>query len=380
MGLPRILCISLSPIHRDARVLRQIGVLAEFGEVTTIGYGDAPSGASRHIEIPADLPSLPQTVRGVSLLALRRWRAAELAAPGVAFALQALSGQQFDLVVANEARVLALAHAVAGGAPVWGDMHEWAPGERTHILSWRLLVAPFMRHLCATYLPSTEVVTTVSQSIAELYDSQFGSRAQVMRNAAPWQDLSPSATDDDHIRLVHCGAAVHGRDLEVMIDAVLSLSERYTLDFLLVPGGDNGRYLAKLKARAAGSSRIRFREPVPARELPRALNDYDVGVFWIPPTHLNARFTLPNKLFDYVQARLAVAVSPSIEMARVVRDYSLGVVGEGFDHDDCARAIASLDLDSIEAAKQASAAAARPLGFEVDAELAREFIGRMLSR
>jgi len=114
MAEPRILCISLSPIVRDARVLRQISVLREFGEVTTVGYGPKPDSVASHIEVPARLPSLPQTIGGVALLALRRWRRSELSAPAISYALAALRGQTFDVVVANDARVLALAHAVAG--------------------------------------------------------------------------------------------------------------------------------------------------------------------------------------------------------------------------------------------------------------------------
>lgn len=375
---PRILCISLSPIVRDARVLRQIGVLREFGAVTTVGYGSKPDGVASHIEVPARLPSLPQTVGGVALLALRRWRRSELSAPAIAHALAALKGRSFDLVVANDARVLALAHTVAGQAPVWADLHEWAPEERTHVLSWRLLVAPLMRHLCAAYLPRSAATTTVAESIAELYTRDFGVTPVVMRNSSPYLDLAPRPVDPAHIRLVHSGAAVHGRSLETMIDAVMALDARYSLDLFLVPGGDAGRYLAKLTNRAAGCDRIRFRDPVAPAELPRVLNAYDIGVFWIPPTHTNARFTLPNKLFDYVQARLAVAIGPTVEMARVVTRHRLGVVGEGFTVEDCVRALSGLDADAITAAKEASHAAAHELSFESDARVARTIVARLL--
>ena len=379
MAQPRILCISLSPIVRDARVLRQISVLREFGDVTTVGYGPSTDGVASHIEVPARLPSLPQTIGGVALLAMRRWRRAELSAPAVAYALAALKDQRFDLVVANDARVLALAHTVAGRAPVWADLHEWAPEERTHILSWRLLVAPLMRHLCATYLPRSTATTTVAESIAELYRRDFGVTPVVMRNSSPYLDLAPRPVEPSHIRLVHSGAAVHGRSLETMIDAVIGLDARYSLDLYLVPGGDAGRYLAKLTARAAGCERIRFRDPVAPAELPRTLNAYDIGVFWIPPTHTNARFTLPNKLFDYVQARLAVAIGPTVEMARVVTAHRLGVVGEGFTVDDCVRALSAFDVDAITAAKAASHAAAHELSFESDARVAKTIIERLLS-
>jgi hypothetical protein len=378
MTRPRILCISLSPLRRDARVLRQLSVLAEFGEVTTVGYGPAPDAASHHIQVPDDLPSLPQTPKGVLRLATRRFAEVELGAPAVVYALRPLEGERFDLVVANDARVLAFAFTVAQGAPVWADLHEWAPEERTHVLSWRLLVAPFMVHLCRAYLPRAAAVTTVGEEIAQLYAQHFGVRAEVMRNAAEYAALSPSPVSDDRVRLVHSGGAVPGRSLELMIDAVRKLDERFTLDLYLVPAADRGKYLAELTARAAGDPRVTFHPPVPPHDLPRTLNAYDVGVFWIPPVHTNARLTLPNKLFDYVQARLAVAIGPTVEMVRLVEGRGLGVVSRDFTLDSCVDSLRGLTAADLVGFKARVARNARELSFDRERDVARRLLRRLL--
>jgi hypothetical protein len=376
---PRILCISLAPFRNDARVLRQIGVLREFGDVTTIGFGPAPDGVAEHIEVPAGLKTLPQTLGGVVGLALRRFRRIDLSAPAVRYALGALRGRRFDLVVANEARVLALGHAVADGSPVWGDMHEWSPGERTHILRWRLLVAPFMTYLCRTYLPRSFAVTAVSDSSARLYDTHFGLSTRVMRNTGPYRDLPITPMIEGRIRLVHSGVAVHGRSLELMIDVMKRMDERYSLDMYLMKGQDRGAYLDALKARAAGDPRIVFHDPVPPQTLPDVLNAGDVGVFWLKPAHDNARYTLANKFFDFVQARLALAVGPTIEMTQLTERYHLGVVSEGFSIDQLVASLNELTPEAIMAAKHASDAAARELSFDTDAEVAREIIRSALA-
>lgn len=379
---PRILSISLSPLIADARVLRQLSVLARHGHVTSLGYGPQPDVVDAHLQVEGGLASLPQTFTGVARLAVRAHTASELAAPAVRRALELVGTERFDLVVANDARVLALAHHVAQGAPVWADMHEWAPEERTHVLSWRLLVAPFMTHLCRRYLPKSAAVTTVGARIAELYREHFGVEARVMRNSSRWQSLEAGTgpiDNDAPIRLVHSGAAIGGRSLETMIDVVRRLDERYTLDLFLVPGGDGGKYLRELQERAAGEDRIRFREPVAPADLPVTLNAYDVGVFWIPPTHTNARLTLPNKFFDFVQARLAVAVGPSVEMADLVRKYELGAVSAGFTVQECLESLRGLDAAAIRAAKQSADAAARELSFETDATVADQLIEQALT-
>ncbi|WP_437584421.1 hypothetical protein ACSAGD_03900 [Paramicrobacterium sp. CJ85] len=380
MTRPRILCISLSPIERDARVLRQISVLREYGEVTTVGYGGLPAGASDHIAVPDDKPSLPQDPLGVLKLALHMHRSAELSAPGIRSALASLEGRSFDLVVANDARVLDLAFAVAGHAPVWADMHEWAPEERTHVLAWRLLVAPFMTHLCRTYLPRAAAVTTVGGRISDLYRETFGVRPRVMRNAAPYADLPLQPASDGEIRLVHSGAAIHGRNLELMIDAMTLLDDRFSLDLYLVSAADGGAYLSQLKERAAGNSRIHFRDPVRPGDLPSTLNSYDVGVFWIPPVHTNARYTLPNKLFDFVQARLAIAIGPSEEMVDVVQRHGLGVVSADFTAEACADSLRSLTTQRVNDYKQNADRAAHELSFETESEVARSILSDLLTR
>ncbi len=380
--VPRILSVSYSELTRDARVLRQLDVLARHGEVTSLGYGEAPAAVTHHLQVPTGLPSLPQTPGGVAKLATRRLRAAELAAPGLAAGRRLLADHlsvhgRFDLVVSNDARALPLAHQTAAGAPVWADMHEWAAEEFSHVTSWRLLVAPLMDHLCRAYLPRSAAVTTVCDSLAERYTQRYGVRCEVVRNAGPWVDLTPSPVRDDVVRLAHSGGAVRGRNIELLIDATRALP-RVTLDLFLVPAADGGRYLRELRQRAGDDGRVTFRDPVAPAQLPYALNEFDVGAFCMPPINVNAEFALPNKFFDFVQARLAQAVGPAREMARLVREHDLGVVSTDFGLAAFVAALATLDRAAIERAKQASHRAARALSSEHDVAVSDAIVERLL--
>lgn len=375
---PRILAISFSHFAEDARVLRQLAVLADYGDVTTIGYGPKPAGATEHLEVAETLASLPQTALGVLLLALRAHRTVELMAPANLAALRLVGDRRFDLVVANEARALPLAHAVSGGAPVWGDMHEWAPEERTHVLSWRLLVAPFMRSLCARYLPLTDAVTTVNGSIAALYDAQFGTTTEVVRNAIALQDLTPSPVLPGRIRLVHSGGAVPGRNLEALIEATLRLDDRFSLDFYLIAARDGGRYLGQLKKLAGGSPRVSFHDAVKPEALPATLNPYDVGVYVLPPQTTNHRLMLPNKLFDFVQARLAIVFGPAVETSALIDSFGLGVVTPGLSVDDLVDTLAALTEEQVVEFKNNANLAAPTLSSEKDEAVQRGIITRLL--
>lgn len=371
----RILSISFSPITRDSRVRRQLSVLRDFGELTTVGYGPAPADVNKHFEVPEGAASLPQTPRGVARLAFHRYRATQLRSPGEVAALRLhTSARPYDLVVANDARALPLAFSLAQGAPILADLHEWAPEENSSSLPWRMLIKPYMDWLCREYLPRVAAATTVNESIAGLYQERYGVLPEIVRNAGPLRALSPTSLKPGRIRLTHSGIAVPDRNLESLIDAVAALDERFTLDLYLV----KGHHLATLQARAAGNARIRFHDPVPPNELPATLNQYDLGVFLLPPQTVNYQFMLPNKLFDFVQARLGVVFGPAIETDRVIREHGIGLITNGWSTKDLVTTLRGLTDDDVVRFKTAADRSAKALSNEADIATQRSIVRRLL--
>lgn len=378
MTRPRILCISFSDITADSRVLRQLDVLAEFGDVTTLAYGPKAPAALDHLEVPRSLPSLPQTPVGVLELVLRRYRAVELEAPAMKAALAAVSGRSFDIVVANEARALPLAFKIEGDPHIWCDLHEWAPEERTHVSSWRLLVAPFMRWICEVYLPRVEVSTTINDSIAAMYTEAFGVEPAIVRNAIAYRrDLKPVQTDPEIVRLAHSGGAVPGRNIEAIVEAVELLGDGYTLDLYLIPSREGDSYWRGLMRQIEASPRTTLHLPVAPHELPDVLNAYDLGVFVLPPLTPNHRHMLPNKFFDFVQARLGLVFGPSVETDRLIAHHQLGVVTEGYTAADIAAAIRAIGVDDITRFKKNADAAAYELSSARDLETERQILAQL---
>jgi hypothetical protein len=215
--------------------------------------------------------------------------------------------------------------------------------------------------MCRTFLPSASSITTVGQGIADEYLRRYGVRSSVVTNAAPYVALDAHPVGA-RIRLVHSGATLRNRRLDVTVRAVVESSADVTLDLFLVP--NDPAYLAELKQLAAGDERVTFHDPVPYAQLIETLNGYDVGVHVIPPTNFNNRWALPNKLFDYVQARLGVLVGPTAEMARIVVDHGIGTVADGFEVADVRRAIEQMALDRVAEWKAQSDASAHALSAE----------------
>jgi hypothetical protein len=136
--------------------------------------------------------------------------------------------------------------------------------------------------------------------------------------------------------------------------------------------------MAELRDIARGDPRISFVEPVPLERICQRINGYDVGLFLLPPVNFNYRFALPNKFFEFVQARLAVAIGPSPEMAALLEDYDLGVVSRSFEPRAMATALSGLSDRDIRRYKAAANIAARELSFEVAGRVLREEIDRLI--
>jgi hypothetical protein len=190
-----------------------------------------------------------------------------------------------------------------------------------------------------------------------------------------YAELEPRPVGE-RLRMVHFGWADPARRLEDMIEMMRFLDGRFTLDLVLVERA--GGYVRRLQRLGADDPRIRFLPPVGMSELPAFANGYDVGVYLLNAGSFNRRFALPNKIFEFVQARLAVAVGPSEEMARVVREHDLGVVAADHRPESLAEALGALDAQRVWEYKQRAHAAAAQLCAEREGERFVELVQGLL--
>ena len=109
------------------------------------------------------------------------------------------------------------------------------------------------------------------------------------------------------------------------------------------------------------------------------INGYDIGVFLIPPVNFNYANTLPNKLFDFIQARLGIAIGPTPEMAAIVNEHQNGVVAENFDPKALADKLNALSQEDIIRFKKNSGAAAKVLNAEKNEVILHGIVEKILS-
>ena len=376
---PRILIVSYTRTEQEPRILKQIAEFRQQYAVTTAGYGPAPVGVDAHIELdPAPrsrgLARIPGIFSLLLLLRLHSWYSR--LEPRDRDAVERLADGDWDVVVAHDAGTMYLASRLGARAGVLADMHEYAPKQSLPSLRWNLLYQPYYTWICRRYVANVAAVTTVSQGIADEYERVFEFPATLVVNATPYADLRPQPVGST-IRLVHSGGVAPQRRLDIMITGVRESRADVSLDLFLVDEGD-GALLRELKALAEGDTRIRFREPVPYVDLVQTLNAYDVGVSIFPPTTFNLAWCLPNKFFDFVQARLGEIVGPSPEMARFVNEYGIGLVLPDFEAASFAAALDGLTAEQVTAWKKASSSRVHELSGEEQGKIWGRVVAGML--
>lgn len=362
--MPRILVLSFSDHARDPRVARQIGWLADAGHsVAAAGFAPPTRADVRFIRVTVDY-SGSRFARGARLL-LGRNDAAYWSVHESAY--HAVRAERYDLIVANDLDALPLASRLGDTmrTPVVFDAHEYSPREFEQSQKWRLLRGRYAVDLCRRYVPRCSAVTTVGPGVAEAFRSLTGVTPTVITNAPPHHaDLKPTPVDADRIRLVHHGIAIPARKIESMVRVAELLEPRFETHFILMDGVR--AYRERIESSA--SARVHFHPPVSMPDLSGHLNQFDIGLFLLEPTNFNYLHALPNKFFEFVQARLAIAVGPSPDMADLVRRHSLGVVAADFEPATLAAAINRLSPDDIARFKHASHAAAEELSADRNRE------------
>lgn len=378
-----VLVLVLSDLRHDARVRRQVAAIAQNYNTTLVCFGAEESTDYQTVIIkPTKFTLFRKAITSVFLL-LRFHSIAHKILHNYYYLVKQLEGQRFDVIVANDIETLPLAFAFPGNPKVVFDAHEYAPRHFEDKRSWRIFFQAFNTWLCKKYIPKTAAMMTVGKGLAREYEKNFKVRPFVITNANNYHELEPSNVLTDRIRLVHHGIATPSRKLELMIQLVSLLDSRYTLDLMLLTPGfasqKTKQYLNILKVMAAQEPRVRIVPPVSSSEVVRTIHQYDMGVFLLPPVNFNYENTLPNKLFDFIQARLGIAIGPTPEMATIVNDYNIGVVSERFTPESLAIKLNQLTTEQVMQFKRNATRAAKELNAEVNAEQINSLVSKALA-
>jgi glycosyltransferase involved in cell wall biosynthesis len=288
-----------------------------------------------------------------------------------------------DVWLANDWTMLPVASRLAKekGGYCGYDTHELATDEFADRLRWRFWKRPLVRAIERRLIGKAAVITAVSEGIAgRLRDLYALPRLPVVIRNTPIFESTPFSPTTVPIRVIYQGIIVPGRGLEAVIDSVGAWRPEFDLT-IRGPGDDS--FLHALQRRISGrglKGRVRLAPPVPMTALVQEAAAFDIGLFALPRSSRHNELALPNKLFEYIMAGLAICVTELPEMARLLRQHHLGVTIPQLDPGAIAKTINSLDPESIDRYKRNALIAAQQLCWERERELLLAAYAHCLAR
>jgi len=361
-----ILILCFSELHRDPRVYRQILALKDSYNIIAAGHTSPQIDKVNFVQLNKTFDSKAKRIMdGFFKLKLRLFESYYWSNNLHKLTFDKLKYLEYDLILANDIETLPIAVKLAElkNCKLIYDAHEYTPREFENNWQWRFFYQKYKTYLCKKYLPNVNAMLTVCEGIAEEYHKQFKIKPSVITNAPPFQNLPPSKVDKNKIQIIHHGIAMPERNLELSIQLAKHLDSRFELTFMLI---DNNSYLQELKQLSKEYPNVNFIDPVPMPQIAETINHYDIGLFLLPPNNFNYELALPNKFFEFIQARLMIAIGPSPEMAKYTTKYDLGLVTRTFNPEEMAKELNSLTIEQIQQFKKNSNKCAYELSFEMN--------------
>ena len=240
-----------------------------------------------------------------------------------------------DFLVANDLDTLPANFLIARlkGCPLVYDSHEYFT--EVPELTNRPVVRRIWLAIERWILPKLKTIVTVNESIANEYRNRYGIDVKVVRNIPLTNNFEENdffnpltradlKLPENKTIFILQGAGINvQRGAEELVEAMQFVNDAL---LLIVGGGDVIDDLKKSAIVLNLSGKVIFMDKVPQQKLRRITRIADFGLTLDKDTNLNYRYSLPNKLFDYIHAGLPVIASDLPEIRRIIDGYKIGVI------------------------------------------------------
>lgn len=279
---------------------------------------------------------------------------------------------RFDFLVSNDLDTLLPNFLISKlkGVPLIYDSHEYFTGVP------EIQNRPFVKWVWKTIekavFPHLRYVMTVSDSIAAQYYNEYGIMPVTVRNYSRKSDniipftRSELDVNDDHLLLILQGTGINvDRGGEELI-AAIKTTENVSL--LIVGSGDVLPEIREKVLTWGISELVKFIPKVSWAEMMRYTKSADAGLSLDKDTNLNYRFSLPNKLFDYISAGIPVIAGELAEVSKIIRENNCGIIIPEISPDAIAATIIELrdNRALLSELKKNAVSASEKLSWEIE--------------
>lgn len=245
-------------------------------------------------------------------------------------------------------------------------------------------VQRFWERIEGICFPKLKRIYTVNQSIADLYEKKYNKPLKVVRNIPRFEPLeNPKSRADlnlpvDRKIMILQGAWINvDRGGEEAVQAMQFVENAL---LLIIGGGDVVDELKRMVVALKLEEKVCILGRMPYVELRHYTANADIGLTLDKDTNINYRFSLPNKIFDYIHAGCAVLASDLVEVKRVVLDNNVGVIVTSHEPEELAKTMTELlnNDEQLKAFKANAGKASKVLRWEIEEQVLAEIYSDLL--
>jgi len=244
-----------------------------------------------------------------------------------------------DIFHANDLDTLLICTKAAKklGAKLVYDSHElWLESARylseTSALN-RLRYRLTERKLIGRADAVIAVTPSRGEAMERMYPAIHGRVTIIENSTDPIDELPPGGflrgrlgIPEETPIMLYQGIICPERGLEELLHAASVLRSDENVAIVIVGHDAWGGRLHRLHAELHLEERVFLVPPVPSEELPGVTVSADAGLILFQNTCLNHYYSLPNKLYEYMMAGIAVIASDLPEMGRVIGETGCGIL------------------------------------------------------
>lgn len=178
--------------------------------------------------------------------------------------------------------------------------------------------------------PKLQTIYTVNESIAQLYREKYKKEIFVVRNISPtWKPekiltKKELGIPENKFLVILQGAGINiHRGAEEAVEAMKNVENTA---LLIVGDGDVVEKLKKYVNDYDLLDKVLFYGKRPYTEMMNFTHHADVGLTLDKPTNINYKYSLPNKVFDYIHAETPIICTNLVEIERIVNRHKIGLV------------------------------------------------------
>jgi glycosyltransferase involved in cell wall biosynthesis len=258
--------------------------------------------------------------------------------------------QKCDVLVANDLDTLLanrMAHKFKRKCRLVYDSHEYFT--EVPELIHRPKVQAVWKRIERMIFPKLKDIYTVNESIANIYRGLYAKEVKVVRNISKrWKPKVVASKKELEIPENTPLLILQGAGINVDRGAEEAVEAMQTIEAVLMIVGD-GDVLPHLKERVKELNlehKVRFYGRRPYEEMMQFTSHADLGLTLDKDTNPNYKFSLPNKVFDYMHAGTPIVATNIIEVAKVIQKHDIGEVLEDFSPKTLAETIQKLVSDT----------------------------------